>query len=501
MKLLHGDDLHSPTSSDTHNRSSWLPEDWEDDELYFEDDTSLAQVEGMVSLRESPCVEDKPAPIQNLPTELLQRIFLYSLPGLPYPYLPEIIPDFEEIDEDAEHITCARSRLTHICRKWRNLAFSTTQLWTTIALVSPIPNDSSIVEQWFKYSGSRSLDISFEAAWGVNYWDRRLPVVEIVKENMGRIRCLLTYDTIDAGLWSRLFPPGKVIEAPLLEALRIHSRSKGHSYKLIAPRLAHLSITSPINIAPSLNLRSFSGGGFVLKLLVHCSQLTDMSLYIDQVSTTLLEPILFPALHSLSLTPRFGLGCASILQHVRHIKAKNLRRLEVWMNSNDAGVTCGELVDVLSQQYGSHLRDLELGCAALKGHNMARAFSNLPELEMLSLKYGGLGDDFFDALIPHSSSPHTSWPCPNLIELTLSETPLESTRSLIQLVRKRTLPDHHPQAGQHLPGFITSIMVLGSLRSSTALWNVIHGHSAFCFKGETYNLDSELVSRLPVTRF
>ena len=400
--------------------------------------------------------------------------------------MTEIIPEFEELDRDAEHITRARLRLTHVSRKWRTVASSTSQLWTTIALIDPVPNDVNVIEQWFKNSGTRPLDISFEP--GLLADDSTL--IKVIRDNISRTRCLLAYDDIvNKGLLAAIFPPNSVTDAPALEALRIHSTNLRLDPEGLvnAPSLIYLhkndySVTHNFIINSTISLRSFSGATYSMPFVTKCSNLTELILYVE--NTPLYPPrgIVFPALERLSLIPRRGLGNNCIERFVRWIKCPSLTTLEVWtqMESTDGGVTCGNILDGITQEHGSNLRHLTLGCVSFEGHDLKDPFSNLPHLRTLSLKCSRLTDNLVQALMP-SLGPPSSWPCPELSELEMSNTniaTMSAAHSLVQLIYGRMLPSFH-QTNEHRPGYFGSVVLstcYGDGFRHERLWDLFHQH-------------------------
>ncbi|KAJ7639452.1 hypothetical protein FB45DRAFT_725271, partial [Roridomyces roridus] len=78
-----------------------------------------------------------------LPNEIVSEIFIQCLP--PYP----ICPPFRGLSSP----TC----LTHICRKWRDIALTTPQLWRAIPF--PASGDYKTPQAWLERSGSCPLSI------------------------------------------------------------------------------------------------------------------------------------------------------------------------------------------------------------------------------------------------------------------------------------------------------------------------------------------------------
>ncbi|KAJ7186395.1 hypothetical protein C8R46DRAFT_1272869 [Mycena filopes] len=84
-------------------------------------------------------------PVLTLPPEITCEIFKHFLP--PYPACPPIAGTLSPI------------ALTHICRRWREIALSTPDLWSRMQVSS---NDSAVaaqVDAWLTRSGSRPLCI------------------------------------------------------------------------------------------------------------------------------------------------------------------------------------------------------------------------------------------------------------------------------------------------------------------------------------------------------
>ncbi|KAF8178183.1 hypothetical protein K438DRAFT_1844704 [Mycena galopus ATCC 62051] len=89
-------------------------------------------------------------PVLSLPNEITSEIFIHFLP--PYPRCPPVVGRFSP------------THLTHICRRWRELALSTPALWRAIGPSDPdldpqVIDVSKISDAWVSRSGSCPLSI------------------------------------------------------------------------------------------------------------------------------------------------------------------------------------------------------------------------------------------------------------------------------------------------------------------------------------------------------
>lgn len=90
-------------------------------------------------------------PVLTLPNEIVSECFVHLLPA--YPLRPPT------------RGLRSPTILGHICRKWRNIAFSTPVLWRALAVAMDQPNlgrQLHLLETWLTRSGSCPLSISLE---------------------------------------------------------------------------------------------------------------------------------------------------------------------------------------------------------------------------------------------------------------------------------------------------------------------------------------------------
>ncbi|KAJ6512598.1 hypothetical protein C8R45DRAFT_960835 [Mycena sanguinolenta] len=87
-------------------------------------------------------------PVLALPNEMVSEIFVHTLP--PYPLCPALLG------------TDPPTTLTHICRKWREIALATPELWRAIRVNDFYAPRRPISEAWAKRSGSFPLSINID---------------------------------------------------------------------------------------------------------------------------------------------------------------------------------------------------------------------------------------------------------------------------------------------------------------------------------------------------
>ncbi|KAJ7885080.1 hypothetical protein B0H14DRAFT_2217607, partial [Mycena olivaceomarginata] len=82
-------------------------------------------------------------PVLTLPNEIVSEIFVHSLPVYPSP------PPISGL--------LSPTRLSHICRRWRQVALTTPRLWRAISL----PDSYSVdrLKVWLDLSGRLPLSI------------------------------------------------------------------------------------------------------------------------------------------------------------------------------------------------------------------------------------------------------------------------------------------------------------------------------------------------------
>ncbi|KAJ7156544.1 hypothetical protein C8R43DRAFT_1106117 [Mycena crocata] len=136
----------NPKSSDAMSDAAPKADRAHLDNLQLEQSLSLLRMEKQ-SIQARP--DDLKYPVLTLPNEITSEIFLHFLP--PYPECPP------------SSGLLSPTLLTHICRKWREIALSTPTLWRAIWLDSDIQPDfgsrKQILESWLVRSCSCPISI------------------------------------------------------------------------------------------------------------------------------------------------------------------------------------------------------------------------------------------------------------------------------------------------------------------------------------------------------
>ncbi|EJD06194.1 uncharacterized protein FOMMEDRAFT_26926 [Fomitiporia mediterranea MF3/22] len=110
--------------------------------------------------------------MRKLPSELLNEIFLWTLPP---------VPSFKAMESPLV--------LTHVCSWWRECATTQSALWDTIYLPSPVeglsPGDVELCKVWLERSRSRPISVDFHLASDYQPWkisvEHVLAVQEVVR--------------------------------------------------------------------------------------------------------------------------------------------------------------------------------------------------------------------------------------------------------------------------------------------------------------------------------
>ncbi|KAJ6547041.1 hypothetical protein B0H19DRAFT_1163640 [Mycena capillaripes] len=112
----------------------------------FEDSLSRLQTEKALA-RER--LDSYKYPVSTLPNEIISEIFLHFLPA--YPLCPPLTGPFSP------------TSLTHICRKWREIALATPALWRAIRIsrthIVPLTRQEMIFNIWLSRSRGCPLSI------------------------------------------------------------------------------------------------------------------------------------------------------------------------------------------------------------------------------------------------------------------------------------------------------------------------------------------------------
>jgi len=281
---------------------------------------------------------------RQLPVEILRQIFLCCLPNNPNSWVKQY--------------ECPLL-LTRVCSRWRQVALSTTQLWSTIHAVvpedSPDRNNSSLssaqrrataIKTWLSWAGTSPLNITFEDCKN-EAMEAFFPNSTLFASITQASRLWKEFSIILGAHSTHHIVDLKATELPLLERLHIsqpHSSysSLSHSGIWGAPNLrrlsidvndefesldckwtglTHLTIRDPV-------LQSFDT---LFNILGQCSQLQSFYLKADdlpeqpegEVDTVESQEITLPVLQDLT----FDLGSVDIDQLLGLLRLPSLKSL------------------------------------------------------------------------------------------------------------------------------------------------------------------------------
>ncbi|KAF7318591.1 hypothetical protein HMN09_00369800 [Mycena chlorophos] len=181
----------------------------------------------------------EPSPTLKLPTETIAEIFHHYLP--PYPLCPPFLGD------------SSPTRLTHVCRRWRDIALSSRALWRAIRIdgketqPDDVPSRQlSFTETWFARSEPLAVSVSYRCHFHAYYatapkWQHQTAILAALFAQCHRWQ----YATLELSENVPIVPSraSPTRHMPLLVDLRLKTYSMGTEValaKLDTPRLRRL---------------------------------------------------------------------------------------------------------------------------------------------------------------------------------------------------------------------------------------------------------------------
>jgi F-box-like len=121
-----------------------------------------AQVDELVETRRSlnEALNDRFCPVLQLPPEISTEVLKNCLPAVNAP-----------VPLDRENTPMTPFQLGHICRNWRNLVWSTPNLWSTVYLDLSIPINDWVVDEWLSRSGRQPLSIHLHLPLAYRFYE------------------------------------------------------------------------------------------------------------------------------------------------------------------------------------------------------------------------------------------------------------------------------------------------------------------------------------------
>jgi F-box-like len=182
--------------------------------------------------------------IQEIPFELLSRIFLFTLP--PEPSSQSLL---NYVPRATLH-SFAPFTLQRVCSRWNNVAIATHRLWTTI--FPEVVMRPSLLRTFLRRSGNVPLSIYINY---VHECKMLTAIVALISPNLHRCRRLLLFGFKSSEVYRELFPPDSHCTAPILEDLILAHPFSDHNQRfgtLEAPSLRSIAIAC----CPSPHLES-----------------------------------------------------------------------------------------------------------------------------------------------------------------------------------------------------------------------------------------------------
>ncbi|KAH8118141.1 hypothetical protein DFH11DRAFT_1572618, partial [Phellopilus nigrolimitatus] len=269
-------------------------------------------------------------PIQHLPPEILSIIFWYSIP---------LRSGFVE-----PSIRRSPLLLCRVCKKWRDLAERTPELWSSISLFLLRPYVTAIqaFEKWIAMSGNCPLSIKVVVL--THFGDAWHPLMSFIEEIAKQSHRWLVADiSVPSCYMQKLLAN----EAPILQKLVLADpliETGGESSRLwerrtfklsAAPALRQLILKQPLRILPSIihPITSIHFDAFTLPqvsdLLDGCPQLEDLAIKFKEVLVFSGPDIwTLPRLRSLRVCLHYA-NCREMGKFLDYLRLPSLRSLTV----------------------------------------------------------------------------------------------------------------------------------------------------------------------------
>ena len=415
------------------------------------------------------------APIRKIPMEILEEIFVQSIPRFFLHYL-EIDQAEDPLHPSDEHPHDARARLGKVCRKWRSVTEAAPRVWSTISLDRPLPPDIGIVDKWLQKSRSCPLDLYIRPYSWFKGGDRsHLPdIFLLLRREIPRLRCFIgwveSYDEIHP-----LFPPYEFTEAPNMAVFGVLCVSdtveedEPGTGTIHAPNLRSIVLSNTEGILKALTATSFStlrrlttslsnkASSSYLPTLALCRNLeflhwTDCHESGKDIVGRRHTKVTLSALKQMTYSAADLEDTPDFFSSIRVPALENLKFDPSCIRATPFHPPAAGMLRSLLQDGFSSLRQLELWHASLLGPETMELFNQLVNLDTICVVDCGLEPPFFDALNPHSNTSAAA--CPRLVKLMIvnGRYPISD---LVDFIQRRTQPDVEERS----PGYVTSVVV------------------------------------------
>ena len=418
------------------------------------------------------------APIRKIPMDILEEIFVQSIPRLFFDHL-EISPLNEDhLHHLEEHPHDARARLGEVCRKWRNVTETAPRVWSTISLDRPLPPDIGIVDKWLRRSRSCPLDLYIRPyLWFKGGNRSHLPdIFLLLRREIPRLRFFIGrvehYEEIHP-----LFPPYEFTEAPNMAVFgvlcghRVREDKEPGTGTIHAPKIQSIILQQFEGMLKAFTDTSFSTlqrlttnvthkpSSSHLPTLALCRNLeflhwSDYHERGDNIVGRLHTQVTLSALKQMTFSAAEYENTPEFFDSIRVPALENL----TYDPSCDGEVfplsrppVAGVLSSLLQDSFSS-LRKLELWHASLSGPETMELFNQLVNLDTIRTVDCRLEPPFFDALNPSTNTSAAA--CPRLVKLTIVRG-WYPIFDFVAFIQHRTRPDVEERS----PGYVASVEV------------------------------------------
>ncbi|KAK7051951.1 hypothetical protein R3P38DRAFT_2762412 [Favolaschia claudopus] len=349
----------------------------QDSEILNIQDQIVALLEELFVLREAQTtvqrrLQSYKYPVLSLPNEIVSEIFLHTIPD--YPNRPPIVGNFSPF------------RLTHVCRKWREIVIATRRLWRAIEVIEgegvPVDKYGSMAAVWLERSGCFPLSIRTGHAGD---WETSFSVLLPHRARWEYVNLFLdgSSDNLNE------------VSFPLLRSLRLSTDGEERFAPFINIREAPLLYRVSLNhVGPDMldlpweQLTSLSVKGTCayewIPILSETSQLVHCEIsfwHSDFDDTDIIEEFVLPRLETLEIDYLSD----SARQFIPNLVAPALRRLT--LPEEFLGDDPIESLRSLVTRSNCKIEDLRIACA---GRPEAVYRAELPSIKRIITFEGGL---------------------------------------------------------------------------------------------------------------
>ncbi|KAF8522607.1 hypothetical protein BU17DRAFT_86877 [Hysterangium stoloniferum] len=229
------------------------------------------------------------APIRAVPVDILQKIFLYSIPHIPASSI-DGTRNFEFIPHGWTYPDRVRANIMSVSRHWHTTALSTPAVWSTVILSSRHSFRRYYLEPLFSRSKDHQLDVYMRPQISIGQpsdffasWQEFKAVVALIRSHMARIRILAVDSRSSAvqAVLRELFSAGAPTDMKNLLTFGALESNVSAGYSIHSPsELSHGTINAPNLFTLTLSPASITFlETFTPRSLIQLERMTISTLY------------------------------------------------------------------------------------------------------------------------------------------------------------------------------------------------------------------------------